>query len=74
MEQGKMPVDQSKPEIAKLMFEKDIKNLRITAKAPDNSTIQSQTVEALLLFDIRDLLQKVVDGLIDVETAVESKS
>ena len=54
-----------------LIFTKDEKHLNIQATSPDGGQIKSNTVEALLLFDIRHLLDEIRMGLIDVEDAVQ---
>lgn len=56
----------------KLTFTKDETNLNIIATAPDGgSSIESSTVEALLLFDIRYLLNEMRIGLIDLRHNIE---
>ena len=62
------------PEEKKLVFTKDPNQLKIQATAPDGQFIYSNTVEALLLFDIRHLLDEIRMGLIDVEDTIEKKS
>ena len=54
-----------------LTFSKDSRHLRITATNTDGGHINSKSIEALLLFDIRYLLDEIRMGLIDVENAVE---
>jgi hypothetical protein len=55
----------------KMVYIKDDRALKIKAVAPDNSSIESSTVLALLLFDIRYELQVMNDNLMDIEEAVK---
>ena len=67
-------------EQGKMVYMKDEENLKIKAIAPGGAFIESSSVEALLLFDIRYELQKsnehladIEDNLVDVEEAVKKE-
>ena len=55
----------------KMFYIKDENGLNIKATSPKGNVIESATVEALLLFDIRYELQQLNSNVIDVETAVK---
>ena len=55
----------------KLTFIKDPEQLTVRATSPNGNSIKAQSVTALLLFDIRHLLDEIRMGLIDVENTID---